>query len=238
MIIIPAIDIMNHQVVQLVGGVPGTEKIQLPDPVETAMSWIDKGAKYLHIVDLDAAFGEDDNLSVIKKIIARSDVPVEVGGGIRKESTIKRLLDLGVDRVIVGTRAVTDLEWFNEMALTFPDKLVMALDTKGGHITTHGWKEVHPYSLKRMMGLVRDLPLAGVLNTNVDVEGQANGIDEDWVSEFTSVCNTHPVIASGGVTTVDDARKLASHGVQGAVVGVSIYTGLLKPWEWEKPWEV
>ena len=138
--IIPAIDIMDHQVVQLVGGVPGTEKIKLPDPLEVAQSWVDKGAKYLHIVDLDAAFGEDDNIEVIRKIAKNSNVPVQVGGGVRKESVIKKLLDSGVDRVIVGTRAVTDREWFKEMAMTFPDRLVLALDTKNGQITASGSK--------------------------------------------------------------------------------------------------
>lgn len=236
MIVIPAIDIMDHQVVQLVGGVPGTEKIRLPDPVSVAKSWVDKGAKYLHVVDLDAAFGEDDNLSVIRRIIAEAGVPVQVGGGIRKESTISRLLDAGADRVIVGTRAITDREWFSEMAMCFPGRLVMALDTKGGRITTNGWKDVSTISVKMMMGLIRDLPLAGVLNTNVDVEGQGKGIDEAWVSEFMSVC-PHKVIASGGVSSLEDARVLSSHGVAGAVVGVSVYTDIMKPWEWDTPWE-
>ena len=137
--IIPAIDIMNHQVVQLVGGVPGTEKIQLPDPTEVAQSWIDKGAKYLHIVDLDAAFGEDDNLDVIKYIAKNSKVPVQVG----------------VDRVIIGTRGVTDREWFREMAMTFPDKLILALDTKGGNITVKGWQEASSMTLSWMLTAVQ-----------------------------------------------------------------------------------
>ena len=94
--IIPAIDIMDHQVVQLVGGVPGTEKIKMPDPLSAAQSWVDKGAKYLHVVDLDAAFDEDDNLDTIKQIARSVNVPIEVGGGIRKESRIRALLDAGV----------------------------------------------------------------------------------------------------------------------------------------------
>ena len=234
--IIPAIDIMNHQVVQLVGGKPGTEKIQLPDPAEVAQSWIDKGAKYLHIVDLDAAFGEDDNLDVIKYIAKNSKVPVQVGGGIRKESTIRKLLDAGVDRVIIGTRGVTDREWFREMAMTFPDKLVLALDTKGGNITVKGWQEASSMTLSWMLTAVQDLPIYGILNTNIDVEGQGNGIDEAWIEKFTSMCN-HKVIASGGVTTEEDAKILAKYNVDSAVVGVAIYTGLAEPWNWSTPWE-
>ena len=234
--IIPAIDIMNHQVVQLVGGVPGTEKIKLPDPAEVAQSWIDKGAKYLHIVDLDAAFGEDDNLDTIKYIAKNSKVPVQVGGGIRKESTIRKLLDAGVDRVIIGTRGVTDREWFREMAMTFPDKLILALDTKGGNITVKGWQEASSMTLSWMLTAVQDLPIYGILNTNIDVEGQGNGIDEAWIEKFTSMCD-HKVIASGGVTTEEDAKILAKYNVDSAVVGVAIYTGLAEPWNWSTPWE-
>ena len=234
--IIPAIDIMNHQVVQLVGGIPGTEKIKLPDPAEVAQSWIDKGAKYLHIVDLDAAFGEDDNLDTIKYIAKNSKVPVQVGGGIRKESTIRKLLDAGVDRVIIGTRGVTDREWFKEMAMTFPDKLILALDTKNGNITVKGWQEASSMTLSWMLGSMEDVPIYGILNTNIDVEGQGKGIDEAWIEKFTSMCS-HRVIASGGVTTEEDAKTLAKYGVDSAVVGVSIYTGLAEPWNWSTPWE-
>lgn len=234
--IIPAIDIMNHQVVQLVGGVPGTEKIKLPDPVAVAHSWIDKGAKYLHIVDLDAAFGEEDNIEVIKEIARTSDVPIEVGGGIRKESRISALLDAGVDRIIVGTRAVTDREWFAEMSQAYPNKLVMALDTKAGKVTVKGWQEASSLPIQHILGTIRDLPLAGILNTNVDVEGQGKGIDEAWVKKFAELCK-FKIIASGGVTTEQDAKILASYGTEGAVVGVSIYTGLMEPWNWATPWE-
>ena len=234
--IIPAIDIMNHQVVQLVGGVPGTEKIKLPDPVSAAQSWVDKGAKYLHVVDLDAAFGEDDNLETIKEIARSVNVPIEVGGGIRKESRIRALLDAGVDRIIVGTRAVTDREWLAEMSHSFPNKLVMALDTKGGQVTVKGWQEAADLPLSFILSSTADLPLAGVLNTNVDVEGQGKGIDEAWISKFTKMCK-HKIIASGGITSEEDAKKLASYGIEAAVVGVAIYTGLMEPWNWSTPWE-
>ena len=234
--IIPAIDMMDHQVVQLVGGVPGTEKIKLPNPVDVAMSWVDKGAKYLHLVDLDTAFGNEDNLDTIREIASVSSVPVEVGGGIKKESTIRRLLDAGVDRVIVGTRAINDTEWLSEMSLTFPDRLVLALDTKGGQITVKGWQENAEITLDRMMYIIKELPLAAVLNTNVDVEGQGKGIDEKWVSEFSAKC-PHKIIASGGVTSQEDAKILSGYGIESAVVGVSIYTGLMEPWNWDTPWE-
>ena len=234
--IIPAIDIMNHKVVQLVGGVPGTEKITLPDPVEVAQSWIDKGAKYLHMVDLDAAFGKEGNVDTIRRIAETTDVPIQVGGGVRDEATIRKLIDAGVDRVIVGTKGITDHDWFIRMADTFPDRLILALDTKNGNITVKGWQEASPISLDSMLDSMKDVPIYGVLNTNIDVEGQGKGIDEAWVEKFTGMC-THRVIASGGVTTELDARTLAKYGVDSAVVGVSIYTGLCEPWNWSTPWE-
>ena len=234
--IIPAIDIMDHQVVQLVGGVPGTEQIKMPDPLSAALSWVEKGAKYLHVVDLDAAFDEDDNLDTIKEIATTVNVPIEVGGGIRKESRIRALLDAGVDRIIVGTRAVTDREWLTEMSRAYPDKLVMALDTKGGEVTVKGWQEASNIPLAVILDSIRDLPLAGILNTNVDVEGQGKGIDESWVAKFSKMC-PHKVIASGGVTSEQDAKILSSYGVVGAVVGMAIYTGKMEPWNWSTPWE-
>ena len=235
MLIIPAVDILDHRVVQLVGGVPGSEKIVIPDPMEVARSWIDKGAKYLHLVDLDGAFGKENNIPIIKRIISESNVPVEVGGGIRDESTVEELVDSGVDRVIVGTKAIREPEWLEEMANKYPNKIALALDTKGGNITMKGWQESAPITINDMFGRIRGLPLAGILNINVDVEGQGKGIDAEFAEDFIRRC-PHKVIASGGVTSYEDAKILHKAGAIGAVFGVAIYTGLMSPWEWETPW--
>jgi phosphoribosylformimino-5-aminoimidazole carboxamide ribotide isomerase len=224
-------------VVQLVGGVPGTEKITLSDPVEVAGSWIEKGAKALHIIDLDGAFGKVNNIPVIKDIVKRYDVPVEIGGGIRDERTIGELLDAGADKVIVGTKAIADRSWLEDMTSKFPYRLLLAMDTKGGEIAIKGWQESSRISVKDMFLRIRDLKLAGILNTNVDVEGRGEGIDERRAIEFISEC-PHPVIASGGVTTYEDAKKLCAAGAEAAVVGVSVYTGSMEPWKWKIPWVV
>jgi len=234
MIIIPAVDMMDHRVVQLVGGVPGSEKITMPDPFKAAMDWVGKGAEYLHLVDLDAAFGKEGNIDVIKRIISDSGVPVEVGGGIRSRETVKGLADAGADRIILGTKAINDTNWLIDISNEFPNKIVLALDTKNNEITVKGWQEASPIPLDRMFDIIRELPLAGVLNTNVDVEGQGKGIADAQV-DFIKRC-PHKVIASGGITTEDDAVRLSRAGAAGAVVGVSIYTGLLEPWAWNTPW--
>jgi phosphoribosylformimino-5-aminoimidazole carboxamide ribotide isomerase len=235
LIVIPAVDIMDHRVVQLVGGVPGSEQITIPDPEEVAMSWQAKGAPYLHLVDLDGAFGKEDNIPVIKRIITSARVPVEVGGGIRDEKKISELVAAGADRIIVGTKAVKDPDWLGKMAEKYPNKLVLALDTKDGEITVKGWQEAAPVSLKDMFGRIRNMPLAAVLNTNVDVEGRGNGIDKDQAKDFIARC-PFDVIASGGVTSREDATILSNAGAKGAVVGIAVYKNILRPWEWPSPW--
>lgn len=235
MIVIPAVDVLDHQVVQLVGGVPGSQQIVMPDPVEVANMWISKGAEYLHLVDLDGAFGKESNIPVFKKIIAECGVPAEVGGGIRSTGTVDDLVSAGADRVVVGTKAVKEPEWLEEIADRHPGRIVLSMDTKGGKIAIKGWQESARMTVDEMFDRIRDLPLAGVLNTNVDVEGQRKGIDETQARDFISRCPCK-VIASGGVTSKRDADILADAGAEGAVVGLAMYTGVIKPWEWDTPW--
>ena len=234
---IPAVDVMDHQVVQLVGGKPGSQQIVMPDPFKVAGSWIEKGADYIHLVDLDGAFGKENNLGVFKRIAKEYDVPVEIGGGIRDVDTIDDLISAGVDRVIVGTKAVKEPEWLLEMADRHPGRIVLSMDTKGGKIAIKGWQESAQISVQDMFDRIRDAPLAAVLNTNVDVEGQRKGIDESQARDFISKCPCK-VIASGGVTSIEDARILSSAGAEGAVVGLAMYTGIICPWEWDTPWKV
>jgi len=232
--VIPAVDILDHRVVQLVGGIPGTEQVVLPDPVEVAKDWEAKGAMALHVVDLDGAFGKEDNLGTIKEIVRAVGIPVQVGGGVRDEEKVESLISAGVAKVIIGTRGVKEPEWLMAMAESYPGRMVLALDVKGGKITLKGWQESAGITLDDMFSLIRDMPLAGVLNTNVDVEGQAKGIDLESARRFVRAC-PHPVIASGGVTDMEDVIALHKLGVEAAVVGVAIYTGRMRPWEWPTP---
>lgn len=233
--IIPAVDVMDHQVVQLVGGVPGSQQIVMPDPLSVAEMWVSRGAGYLHLVDLDAAFGKEGNIPVFERIIRECGVPAEVGGGIRSTDTVDELVSAGADRVVVGTKAVKEPDWLAEIADRHPGRIVLSLDTKGGRIAVKGWQESAQRTVGEMFDIIRDLPLAGVLNTNVDVEGQRKGIDEAQARSFISGCPC-PVIASGGVTSRRDAEILSDAGAEGAVVGLALYTDVIRPWEWDTPW--
>ena len=226
---------MDHKVVQLVGGVPGSQQIVIPDPVSVAEMWIGKGADYLHLVDLDAAFGKESNIPVFKRIIEELGVPAEIGGGIRSTETVDELVSAGADRIVVGTKAVKEPEWLAEIADRHPGRIVLSVDTKGGSIAIKGWQESASRTVDEMFDIIRDMPLAGVLNTNVDVEGQRKGIDEAQARDFISRCPC-PVIASGGVTSEEDARILADAGAEGSVVGLALYTEVIRPWEWKTPW--
>ena len=224
--IIPAVDILDHRVVQLVGGVPGTEQVTLPDPLTAAADWESKGARRLHIIDLDSALGKGHNAQVIRRIIENAKVPVQVGGGIRSTEVAEYFLDCGADRAIAGTKGLKDPAWLERMALKYPKRMVLALDMKNGRIQTHGWKEDSPLELRDVFASIASLPLAGVLFTNVDGEGQAKGIDAEAVRSFVSKC-PHLTIVSGGVTDQRDVDALERMGVEEAVVGLSLYTGKL-----------
>ena len=237
MIVIPAIDVLEHKVVQLVGGVPGSQQIIIEDPFEVAMSWVKKGAPYLHLVDLDAAFGKPDNSDVFCRIIRNAGVPCEVGGGIRSEEQIEKYVEAGAERIIVGTKAVTDLEWLKEMANRFPNKLMLGLDMKGGKIAIKGWQESSDLSLEHVFEVIESLPVVAVLNTDINVEGQQNGIDEAGVNAFVKAC-PKMVIVSGGVTHESDAEAASKAGAGGVVVGMALYRNTIRPWEWEFPWVV
>ena len=158
-----------------------------------------------------------------------------MGGGIRSAETIDDLISAGADRVVVGTKAVKEPEWLAEMADRHPGRIVLGLDTKAGRIAIKGWQESAQMTVGEMFDIIRDLPLAGVLNTNVDVEGQKKGIDERQARDFISRCPCD-VISSGGVTSRMDADILADAGAVGAVVGLALYTEVIKPWEWDTPW--
>lgn len=234
MIVYPAVDILDGKAVQLVGGKPGTEKVSLPNPREVALDWESKGAPAVHVVDLNAAMGRGDNFEAITHILSRVKVPVQIGGGIRTTEAVQTLLTLGASRVVVGTRAITDPEWFYELVRTNRNHIILALDTKDGKIQLKGWKESSESKLRETLKATEDLPLAGVLHTNVNMEGKAKGIDLEETRHFVEMC-PHDVTISGGITTVDDLAALEDVGVKSTIVGLALYKGTIRPEEvWKR----
>ncbi|HSC58205.1 MAG TPA: 1-(5-phosphoribosyl)-5-[(5-phosphoribosylamino)methylideneamino] imidazole-4-carboxamide isomerase [Gemmatimonadales bacterium] len=222
--VFPAIDLRGGACVQLVGGAPDAEKIRLPDAAEVANRWKAAGFKVLHLVDLDAALGTGSNAAVIAQILKTSGLEAEVGGGVRDAESIQRLLDLGANRVIVGTRALEDPRWLEEMAFQFPGKLILAADARGRQVVTRGWTRTLSQDVGALVAGVDPLPLAAIMVTAVHVEGLEGGTDLALMSELVET-TSHPLQASGGIASIDELRKLASAGVAAAILGMALYTG-------------
>ena len=222
--VVPAVDVQDGEVVQLVQGQRGTEK-RYGDPVEAACGWVDAGARTLHLVDLDGAFdGERKNAPAVEAVVDAVDVPVQLGGGIRTATDARTLLDGGVDRVILGTAAVNDPDVVAEISRTHPGSVIVSLDAKEGEVVIEGWTESTGLDPADAAGRYADLGAAGVLFTDVDVEGRLEGVDTAAVERVVDAVSI-PVIASGGVTTLDDVRALHDAGAAAVVVGTALYEG-------------
>ena len=224
--LIPAIDVREGACVQLVGGDYADERVRLPDVAAVAARWKAAGFTLLHLVDLDAATGRGNNRALFERVIASAGVPVQIGGGVRDEAGIQAWLSAGASRVVVGTKAIEQPDWLEAMAAKFPKQLVVAADVRGTEVVTHGWSRGSGLALGALLAKLSTLPLAGVLVTAVHVEGQLGGTDLE-VMTLARASTALPVIASGGVTSVDDLRRLDALGIDGAVVGMALYTGRL-----------
>lgn len=235
MVAAPAVDLKGGRCVQLVGGRVDEERISLPDPVAQAVRWAERGFSTLHIVDLDAALGTGSNLDLVLEIATATPAETQVGGGIRDFDRAEALLDAGVDRIIVGTRAVDDPEWLEALSERWPWKIMIALDTKDGRIMTKGWTEDSGHELAGYLPSLAAVPVAGVLVTDVGREGRLEGIDRE-AAKNTIRLSAHALWASGGITTVQDLEYLAETGAAGAVLGMALYTGLLDPTEVATRW--
>lgn len=224
----PAVDLREGCCVQLVGGSYAEERVRLDDPVAVARHWGELGFTALHVVDLDAALGRGDNTGPIARILALPGLEVSVGGGIRTEDQIDALLEAGASRVVLGTRAIEDPAWLEAMANRFPRRLVVAADVRGREIVTRGWTtgggiEVEPYLI-----LLEMVPLAGILVTAVHQEGRLAGPDLALIRDCVTAASV-PLIASGGIASIEDLRALQGAGAAGAVLGMALYTGAVDP---------
>ncbi|MEM7474090.1 MAG: 1-(5-phosphoribosyl)-5-[(5-phosphoribosylamino)methylideneamino]imidazole-4-carboxamide isomerase [Planctomycetota bacterium] len=223
----PAIDLLGGKCVRLQQGDYDRETVFSDDPAEMAQRWKDAGTKYLHLVDLDGAKdGSQVNGEVIRRIVETTGLICQVGGGIRSEETIARLLDLGLNRVIVGTRALREPEWFVEMADKYPNQLVLGIDARDGMVATDGWLET---SSTKAVSLAQDIAaktsnVAAIVYTDIARDGMLAGPNFEQLEEMKSATSI-PVVASGGVTTLDDVRQLTSTDTHAAIIGRAIYDG-------------
>jgi phosphoribosylformimino-5-aminoimidazole carboxamide ribotide isomerase len=220
--VVPAVDLQNGEVVQLVGGRRDTGE-RYGDPVEAARRWSGTGAETLHVVDLDGAFeGERANAGAIDRILGAVDVEVQLGGGIRTAADARSLLDRGVDRIILGTAAVEEPELVAELAADYPGRVMVSLDASDGEVVVSGWTEGTGLDPAEAAARYADLGAGAILFTDVDVEGQLAGVRTEPVRRVVDAVDV-PVVASGGVATLNDVRDLQAAGAAAVVVGSALY---------------
>lgn len=192
-----------------------------------AKHWVDLGGEFLHLVDLDGAKdGAPTNLEAIRKIVQTVGVPCELGGGIRNEETIRSLLELGLNRLVIGTLALRQPEWFREMCLKFPNRLVLGIDARNGYVATDGWLETSQTKAIELADQFSGLPMAAIVYTDIATDGMMKGSNVPAMKEMKDAVNV-PVVASGGVTTLEDVRKLKDAGLDAAIIGRALYEGTI-----------
>lgn len=223
MLAIPALDLRDRHCVQLVGGDYNAESVRLDDPVAVARRWAAAGFSRLHVVDLDAATGRGDNRDLVRELLRQVTLPVQVGGGVRDEDSLNGLLDDGADSVIVGTRGIEDPSWLMEQASLAPGRIVLAADVRDRQVVTKGWAATSKFSLADLLSELQDAPLAGLLVTAVHKEGRMEGTDLPLIEEAVER-SPWPVIASGGIGSMQDLRNLEDRGVAAVVLGMALYT--------------
>ena len=224
----PAIDLRGGKCVRLQQGDYQRETIFGDDPAAMATRWVAEGAEYLHLVDLDGARdGDWTNQAAVESILAAVDVPCELGGGVRSEETIRRMLDCGLSRLVLGTKALKEPDWFREMIDKFPHKLVLGLDARNGQVATDGWLEDSDVSAIQLAQAFDATPLAAIVYTDIAKDGMMSGPNFSATAELQNAVST-PVIASGGVTTLDDVKKLTESNVEGCIIGRSLYEGQIQ----------
>lgn len=225
MLILPAIDLRGGRCVRLRQGDYRQETVFDDDPVAVARRFEKAGAAWLHMVDLDGAReGEPKNLDIVAAVAEAVGLKVELGGGIRTDEAVERVLGLGVARVIVGTRAVREPEWLADMANRFPGQVAWGLDTRKARVAVAGWGTLTDLTVAKMLEEARDVPLAAVIYTDIERDGMMAGPNVAATTLVVSA-SPFPVIASGGVTTVEHVTKIKEIGAHGAIIGRALYEG-------------
>ena len=228
MIIYPAIDIRGGRCVRLTEGRFDAETVFADDPAEMALKWAGLGAEFLHLVDLDGALaGEGRNVPVIERILQSVSIPVQLGGGIRNLETIEKLLELGVTRLILGSAAVKNPELVAEACKKYPGHIAVGIDAKNGDVAIEGWGQGSGVAATELAKKMASFGVETIIYTDISRDGMLSGVNVETTAALARACGV-PIIASGGVASLDDIRRVKAvegDGVQGCIIGKAIYTG-------------
>ena len=234
MILYPAIDLKDGQCVRLKLGEMSQATVFNDDPAAQARSFEEQGFEWLHIVDLNGAFaGQPVNAAAVEAILGAISIPAQLGGGIRDLATIEMWLDKGVNRVILGTIAVRDADLVREACRKFPGRIVVGIDAKGGRVAVEGWAETSELTAVELAGRFEDAGVAAIIYTDIDRDGVLTGLNLPATAQL-SAATTIPVIASGGLASIEDVRALLQPTyakIAGAITGRALYDGRLDPAE-------
>lgn len=225
--ILPAIDLIDGKCVRLIQGEYNKKITYKDDPVAQAKEFHEAGAQWLHVVDLDGAkLGKPINADVVAEIAKQVPMKIELGGGVRDEDAIKAMLDAGVTRLILGSSAIKQFDWFCEMAQKYSKRLVLGLDARGSNLATEGWLDQGSLSVLDFAKKAADLPLAAIVYTDISKDGMLAGPNIERTQQLVEAVDL-PIVAAGGVTTVEDVKMLKTAGVAGAIVGRALYEGTI-----------
>jgi phosphoribosylformimino-5-aminoimidazole carboxamide ribotide isomerase len=238
MLLIPAIDLKDGKCVRLRQGRMEDSTVFSDDPVAMAARWVEAGARRLHLVDLNGAFeGKPVNGEVVHAIAeAFPEVPIQIGGGIRDEETVQSYLDAGVQYVIIGTKAVSAPHFINDLCLEFPGHIIVGLDAKDGKVAIDGWSKLSKHDVIDMAKHFEEDGVSAIVYTDIGRDGMMTGVNVEATVKLAQSVNI-PIIASGGITNLDDVRRLceaADEGISGAITGRAIYEGSLDFGEGQK----
>ena len=229
----PAIDLRGGKCVRLRQGDYDQETVFNEQPAEVARQFMDAGAKFLHVVDLDGAReGAPVNLPAVEEILTESKtqgqpLKVELGGGVRDEQSISELLEFGLNRLVVGTSAIKNTDWFEGVVDKFPNRLVLGIDARDGMVATDGWLETSTLRATDLADRFASTPLAAIVYTDIATDGMMRGPNVRAMTEMQEAVGGLPVVASGGVTTIDDVRALKEAGLAACIIGRALYEGTI-----------
>jgi phosphoribosylformimino-5-aminoimidazole carboxamide ribotide isomerase len=230
-ILYPAIDIRGGRCVRLTQGDYNRETVYGEDPLKVAQNWIDQGAAWLHVVDLDAArSGESANYDLIEQLTRFASIPVQVGGGVRDRKRLERLLEAGVSRVVIGSAALDNPAFVKEALKAYADRIAIGIDARDGKVATHGWLDTTEVSARELACEMAQLGAETFIFTDISRDGMLSGVNVEAVRDLARACKKQ-VIASGGVKSIEDLKELAkvqAEGVQGAIIGKALYTGSIR----------